>query len=93
MTPGTHCTCGDGCLTYGACLRNKGIGVMYCRSAAGYDYSKHLALKRELALYADARRQGVQPSGTQTHQTLAAMEISQRTGKAYDAGKAPDVIS
>lgn len=39
----------------------------------------------EISAYKDARRQGVQPSGTTMKQTRDAMEISQRTGKAFQA--------
>lgn len=40
---------------------------------------------RELDLYADARRQGVQPATTKTKDIRAAMEVSEQTGQAFDA--------
>lgn len=43
------------------------------------------AWDREIQAYRDARRQGVQPSGTTMKQVQDAMEISQRTGKAFQA--------
>ena len=41
---------------------------------------------RELDAYSSARRQGVQPSGTSMEKITAAMEISNKTGTAYQAG-------
>lgn len=41
----------------------------------------------ELDAFVDARRQGVMPAGTQMKQIRAAMEISDREGKAWDASK------
>jgi hypothetical protein len=38
---------------------------------------------KELALYRTARAQGIQPDGTSTKQIRKAMEISNKTGKAY----------
>lgn len=38
---------------------------------------------KELALYRSARAQGIQPDGTSTKQIRKAMEISNKTGKAY----------
>ena len=39
----------------------------------------------ELQLYRDARRQGIQPSGTSTAKIRRAMDISDKAGKAWDA--------
>ena len=38
---------------------------------------------KELALYRDARRQGIQPSSTKTKDIRKAMDISSKIGKAY----------
>lgn len=43
--------------------------------------------EKELQLYRDARAQGIQPSGTSTAKIQAAMDISDKTGKAYDASR------
>lgn len=40
----------------------------------------------DLAHYKDARRQGVQPMGTSRKQVDQAMMISERVGKAFQAG-------
>lgn len=71
--------------TYGAYLRAKNMRVGYCKSASGLDASRQKRWDRELAEYADARRQGVQPAGTTTAQTRRALDISDKTGTAYKA--------
>ena len=38
---------------------------------------------KELALYREARRQGIQPSSTKTKDIRKAMDISSKIGKAY----------
>ena len=40
---------------------------------------------KELDLYKRARAQGIQPDGTQTKQVQKAIDVSNRTGVAYDA--------
>lgn len=84
---GTRCTCGGGCPTITACWRKKNIRVAYCQSAKNHDYSRQKAWDRELDLYASARRQGVKPGGTNTAAVRFALDQSDRTGKAFDAGK------
>lgn len=84
--------CGTDCKTFGECIRAKGLRVGFCRDAAGLDYSKHKAWNSELDLYASARRQGIQPAGTQTHQIREALDRSDSTGRAFDAGQAPTLI-
>jgi hypothetical protein len=41
---------------------------------------------KELQAYRDARAQGIQPAGTSTKKIQEAVEISNKTGKAYQAG-------
>lgn len=41
---------------------------------------------KELQAYRDARAQGIQPAGTSIKQVREAVEISNKTGKAYQAG-------
>lgn len=41
---------------------------------------------KELQAYRDARAQGIQPAGTSLKQVREAVEISNKTGKAYQAG-------
>ena len=41
---------------------------------------------KELQAYRDARAQGIQPAGTSMKKVREAVEISNKTGKAYQAG-------
>lgn len=76
--------CRSGCRdqshrSYGECLRSAGIRI----GAQGHNFK---ATMSELDAYVDARRQGVQPATTSRVHTDTAMEVSQRTGRAFDAG-------
>lgn len=82
----TRCTCGAGHATFGACMRDKGFRVGYCQSANQHDYTRARKWEHELATYADAVGQGIQPAGTLLHQTRAALDISDKTGAAFNAG-------
>lgn len=84
------CSCGAGHGTFGACMRAKNIRVGYCRTASGLDYTAERRTHRELAAYKSARDQGVMPAGTGLSQTNAAMDVSQRTGRAFQAN---DLVS
>ena len=82
--------CSSGCptkdhRTLGECMRSKGVKVAYCNSAGGMDATAQKKWDAELNSYAEARRQGVQPSGTKTRQIENAMKISEATGVAYQA--------
>lgn len=44
------------------------------------------AWDKELAAYKDARRQGIQPKSTRMKDIKEAVDISNKVGKAYDAG-------
>lgn len=79
--------CGSHCETFGDCIRNKGLRIGYCRSAAGIDRTADKAWNSELALYANARGQGIQPEGTQTAQIRAALDASDKSGVAFNAGE------
>jgi hypothetical protein len=48
---------------------------------------------RELDAYSEARSQGIQPAGTRLGQIEAAVEASDKLGKAYDAGTMPKAES
>ena len=82
--------CTTGCptedhATYGECMRSKNAKVAYCNSAGGSDYTTQKKWDRELDAYRDARKEGIQPSGTKMHQIEAAKAISDKTGTAYKA--------
>lgn len=66
--------------TWGACARAARLQVAPVANIAAAK-----AWDAEIGAYKDARRQGVQPSGTTMRQITEAMEISQRTGKAFNA--------
>ena len=74
-------------------MRAKNIKVAYCQSAAGRDYTTQKRWDRELHEYREARRQGVQPDGTTLNKVRLAMELSDRTGTAYDGGNPSSLIS
>lgn len=81
--------CGRECKTFGECIRNKGLRIGFCRSAAGFDYSQHKAWNKELDDYASARGQGVQPAGTKLAQIRDALDRSDASGKAFNAAVGP----
>lgn len=83
---GKRCSCGAGCKTFGECIRNKGLRIAYCQSAAGKDATAQKRWDSELAAYASARKEGIQPAGTKIGQITAARSISDKTGTAYQAG-------
>ena len=77
--------CRTGCRTkdhssYAECLRAAKV-----QATPMWTNSKQI--HGELAQYADARRQGIQPAGTRPHQVEAAVRASEDAGKAWDAGK------
>lgn len=77
--------CRTGCPTqdhpsWGACARAARLQVAPIANIAGAKQ-----WDAEIGAYKAARRQGVQPSGTTMKQISDAMEISQRTGKAFNA--------
>lgn len=72
--------------TYGAHLRAKNIRVEGCRSSFGMDRTANKGNQRELDLYESARKQGIQPAGTKTGQIREALDVSDRIGRAFDAG-------
>ena len=66
--------------TYGACLRAKDIQIgdlMHSQIQKAGD--------KNLDAYANARKYGIQPKSTRPADVRRAVEISERTGKAYQA--------
>ena len=82
---GTRCTCGKGCPTFGACIRAKNLKVAYCQSWKNFDYTRAKSNDKELAAYKNAREQGIQPAGTSYGEIRKALDVSDVTGKAFDA--------
>jgi len=66
--------------TWGECARSAHFQVA---PIANLVASK--AWDKELQEYRDAKRQGINPSSTKTKNIRDAVEISQRTGKAFDS--------
>ena len=51
----------------------------------GLDYSRQKKWDKELELYRSARAQGIQPSSTKTRDIRKALDVSDKTGRAFDA--------
>lgn len=76
----THPEYVEGC--FGCKVSTQRVG--YC-GQGGQDLTRQRAWDRELALYRDAVKQGVQPETTRTPGIEAALKWSESTGKAYSA--------
>lgn len=81
--------CRSGCPTqdhanWGECARAANLKIAYAGIGGG-DYSSQKRWDAELAAYKDARAQGIQPKGTKMKDIRAAVEISDKSGKAFDA--------
>lgn len=83
--------CTSGCPTqdhrsYGACLRSKGIATTGLESTGpGFTKEREKQWDAELNLYADARKQGIQPAGTDMKSIRAALDKSDAMQAPYDA--------
>jgi len=82
-------TCRSGCPTqdhasYGECLRGAAIRIAYTNSVNGWDATREKRWRRENDLYADAVKQGIEPSSTLTPAIRAALDWSDQHGRAYD---------
>jgi len=67
-------------------MRSKGVRTLYANSVKGFDATKEKNWNKELDAYESALRQGVQPEGTSKAKIERAMQISEATGVAFDAG-------
>lgn len=76
----THPEYVEGC--FGCKISTLEMGLGDANSKATMSASKWDA---ELKAYKDARAQGIQPDGTSMKQVQKAVDISQKTGKAYGA--------
>lgn len=78
-----HTNCDEDC--FGCKARSLQLAT---GDAAGNIVSSGTTQKKwdkELGLYKQARAQGIQPDGTSTKQVQKAIDVSNRTGVAYDA--------
>ena len=72
--PGSHATLGE-------CIRASGIRI------GQVDATRQHKWDAELNAYQAARDQGIQPAGTKMFQVRAAVDASDKSGSAYDAGR------
>ena len=82
--------CRSGCpsqdhANWGECMRAANLHIGYAQSAKGLDYTTQKKWDNELALYRRAREQGIQPDSTKTRDIRRAIDISEKTGRAYGA--------
>jgi hypothetical protein len=82
---GKNCT--TGCktkdhLTWGECMRAKNAAIAYCGIAGG-DATAQKRWDNELSAYRDARKEGIQPTGTTMPKIEAALRASDKVGAAY----------
>lgn len=79
--------CRSGCKTqdhasYHECLRHAGTKVAFCGRGGG-DATTQKAWDKELNLYRQVRKEGIQPDGTTMPKIVDAMRQSDKAGAAY----------
>ncbi len=74
--------------TYGAYLRSKNLKTAYCRSHIGQDATRQKRWDAELNAFDAAVAQGIMPAGTSMRKIREAVEVSNKTGVAYNASPA-----
>lgn len=82
--------CSSSCRTkdhesYGACLRAKNLKTSELVEAKGVSRDDQRRVDKALDLYQQARKEGIQPKSTRLADTRMAMEISDKTGTAFQA--------
>lgn len=71
--------------TYGECLRSKNIKTAYMQDWKGRDATAQKKADKALDKYEQARRNGIQPKSTRPADVERAVQISEKTGKAFQA--------
>lgn len=90
-TPGglhqrTHRNPVDGCFGCKAMsLTISGVSPTVSKGFGRSDRTGEIKMQKELALYREARAQGIQPKSTQTKDIRRAIDRSNQVGKAWDA--------
>lgn len=75
-----RCSCGNGCPSFGACMRGKNLHVLEAGAKANNrEWDNHLDR------YEYAVSQGIQPAGTTVEKVEAAIAVSQATDTPYRA--------
>jgi hypothetical protein len=64
-------------------VKSKGLRVGWAATARGLDKSADNANERELELYRQTRKQGIQPDNTSTPAIQRAIDASDKAGVAY----------
>jgi hypothetical protein len=59
--------------------------VAYANEASGHDYTASRNWDKRLEAYAAARKEGIQPRSTQRSDVDRAVQISDKTGTAFQA--------
>jgi len=83
--------CASSCITkdhfsYGECLRSKNLAAVGLESTnPSFAMSNQKAFDKNLDLYENAVKQGVQPATTQTKDIHMALDASDQHGKPYRA--------
>ena len=80
--------CRTGCRTkdhasYHECLRDAGVRTYLASPSKGLDGTTQKAWDRELSMYREARRQGIQPDSTKRAGIEDAIRRSDAAGAAY----------
>jgi hypothetical protein len=75
-----RCSCGDGCHSFGACLRGKRLRVV-----VGDSHEITSQWDSDLDRYEWAHRQGIQPASTMRDAVETAIAVSNATGVPYRA--------
>lgn len=71
--------------SWGECVRSKGLRVLWAGSATelGMDATYQKKNERELELYRQTRKQGIQPDNTSTAAIQRALDASDKAGAPY----------
>lgn len=82
--------CSAGCATqnhatYGECLRAKNMKTAYMQEWKGKDATRQKKADKNLDAYEAARKHGIQPKSTRAFDVQAAIQISDKTGTAFQA--------
>jgi hypothetical protein len=82
--------CASSCRTqdhdsYGECLRSKNLKTAYMQEWKGKDATAQKRADKNLDAYESARKHGIQPKSTRPADVQRAVQISDTTGKAYQA--------
>lgn len=71
--------------TYGECLRAKNLKTAYMQEWKGKDATAQKKADQSLDAYENARKYGIQPKSTRAADVQRAVQISEQTGKAFQA--------